>query len=146
MPTGLTMNFDIVRDHIRLSYTKLFGTTGMRLDRIVKMTNTQQGDSVLPAEKDSIILDIGFPIDHVLLTHIAIYTAYLNLGVFGMDFQSAGRKNILGGAMIEQMKLGEMAMLPIVSLGTVLGTRWQLLFEADIVPLPAVRSGVYYNF
>jgi hypothetical protein len=146
MPTGLTMQFDVIRDHFTLSYTKLFGKTSMKLDRIVKLTSIQQGDNVVPADNDSLVLDIGIPVDHVALMHVGIYTAYLNLGIFGMDFESAGRSNILGSAVPQQMRIGKMAMLPVVNLGTVLGTRWQLLFEADLLPLPAVRSGVFYNF
>ena len=146
MPTGLTMQFDIIRDHFTFSYTKLFGETRMKLDRIVKLTNIQQGDNVTTAESDSLVLDVAFPVDHILMTHVAIYTAYLNLGIFGMDFESADRTNILGSAVPDQMRLGDMAMLPVLSLGTVLGMRWQLLFEIDLLPLPAVRSGVFYNF
>jgi hypothetical protein len=76
---------------------------------------------------------------------LALYHAYLNLGIFGMDLQSGKHKNILSKAM-KDMRLGDLAMLPVINLGTVLGTRWQLLFEADILPLPAVRSGVFYHF
>jgi hypothetical protein len=146
MPTGLTMNFDIIRDHFSVTYTKIFGDIGMKLDRIVKVTNTIEGDSTLPAESDSITLDIGFKVDHIIMTRLSLYHAYLNLGIFGMDFQSGERKNILGSAMMKEMKLGDMAMLPIINLGTVLGTRWQLLLEIDLLPLPAVRSGVFYHF
>jgi hypothetical protein len=145
MPTGLTMNFEAVRDHISFSYTKIFGDVGMKLDRIVKVRNTIEGDTTIPVEKDSVFLDIAFKVDHVIMTRLALYHAYLNLGIFGMDLQSGKHKNILSKAM-KDMRLGDLAMLPVINLGTVLGTRWQLLFEADILPLPAVRSGVFYHF
>jgi hypothetical protein len=92
------------------------------------------------------MLDIAFKIDHVIMTRFAFYHAYLSLGIFGMDFRSGDHENILGAAMMKEMKLGNMAMLPALSLGTVLGTRWQLLCEIDLLPLPAVRSGVFYHF
>jgi hypothetical protein len=146
MPTGLTMNFDIIRDHFSVTYSKLFGDIGMKLDRIVKVRNTTSGDSTVPVEKDSIVLDLGFKVDHIIMTRVALYHAHLNLGIFGMDFRSGQRENILGGAMMKELKLGDMAMLPVVNLGTVLGTRWQFLVELDLLPLPAVRSGVFYHF
>jgi hypothetical protein len=146
MPTGFTMNFDLIRDHISVTYTKLFGDIGIKLDRIVKVRNTVEGDTTIPVEKDSLMLDIAFKVDHVIMTRFAFYHAYLSLGIFGMDLRSGERKNILGAAMMKEMKLGDMAMLPVLNLGTVLGTRWQLLCEVDLLPLPAVRSGVFYHF
>jgi hypothetical protein len=146
MPTGLTADVEIVRGHFSLSYTKLFGEIGMRLDRIVKVRSSVAGDSVRASESDSTVLDLGFLVDHVMLARIALKNAYVNLGVFGMDLRYAGRMHILGNAMLRQLRLGRMAMLPVLNFGGVLGTRWQLIGELDLLPLPALRSGVVFYF
>ncbi|MBN1131202.1 MAG: hypothetical protein JXA71_19585, partial [Chitinispirillaceae bacterium] len=83
MPTGLTMNFDVIRDHFSVTYSKLFGDIGMKLDRIVKVRNTTSGDTTVPVETDSITLDLGFKVDHIMLTRLALYHAHLTLGIFG---------------------------------------------------------------
>ena len=146
MPTALTMNFDIIPDHLSISYTKLFGDVGLRLDKITKVKNASGGDSTVTSQDDSLVLDLGLSVDDVMLLHLAAYTAYLNLGVFAMDLRSANRTNILGSVMMPQMRLGKAAMLPVLNLGTLLGSRWQVLLEVDVLPLPALRSGLVYNF
>jgi hypothetical protein len=146
MPTALTMNVDVVRDHFSLSYTKLFGEVGLKLDRIAKVTSAIEGDTTLPAKADSVVLDVGLSVDHIMLMHIALYRAYINLGAFAMDFRSGDRSHILGDAMSPDMRLGRAALLPIVNLGTLLGTRWQVLLELDVLPVPALRSGVFYSW
>jgi hypothetical protein len=98
------------------------------------------------SQDDSLVLDLGLSVDDVMLLHLAAYTAYLNLGVFAMDLRSANRTNILGSVMMPQMRLGKAAMLPVLNLGTLLGSRWQVLLEVDVLPLPALRSGLVYNF
>jgi hypothetical protein len=42
--------------------------------------------------------------------------------------------------------LGNTAMLPILSAGTRLGTRVQLALDLNILPLPALKTGVVYFF
>ena len=146
MPTALTVNVDVIRDHFSLSYTKLFGEVGLKLDRITKLSSQQQGDSVAPSKADSVVLDVGLSVDHIMLMHVALYRAYVNLGAFAMDFRSGDRSHILGDAMPRQMRLGRAALLPVLNFGTLLGTRWQVLLELDCLPLPALRSGVFYSF
>ena len=146
MPTALTLNVDCIRDHLSLSYTKFFGEVGLKLDRIMKATSSIQGDSVLSSKSDSVIVDVGLSVDHIMLMHLALYRAYINLGAFAMDFRSGDRSNILGAAMPRELRLGSAAMLPIVTMGTLFGTRWQVLLELDLLPVPALRSGVFYSF
>jgi hypothetical protein len=75
---------------------------------------------------------------------VNLFHSFLNLGVFGMDVRYGDESNLLGANT--PVKLGNAAMLPILSLGTALGTRMQLLLEFDILPLPAVKTGVFYYF
>jgi hypothetical protein len=146
MPTGLTFGFDIIKEHLSISYTKLYGNLGLKLDHIAKVTSSLSGDTVAGTKNDSMVLDLGFSVDHIMTLHVAVYTAYLNLGAFAMDMRSASHSNILGRAVPSQMRLGNAALLPILNLGTLLGTRWQVLIDLNILPVPALRSGLVYNF
>jgi hypothetical protein len=146
MPTGITLGFDIIRDHLSISYTKLYGDLGLKLDHISKVTSSLNGDTVSGSKNDSMVLDMGFSIDHIMTMRISVYTAYLNLGAFAMDMRSAGHSNMLGSKMPSQIKLGNAALLPILNMGTLLGTRWQVLLDLNILPVPALRSGLVYNF
>jgi hypothetical protein len=146
MPTALTFNAEVIRDHFSLSYTKLFGEVGLKLDRISRSTSTIQGGDVQASKSDSVIVDVGLSVDHIMMMRIAISRAYINLGAFAMDFRNEGRSHILGDAMPKELRLGKAALLPVVNFGTLLGTRWQVLLELDLLPLPALRSGVFYSF
>jgi len=146
MPTGITMGFDIIRNHLSISYTKLYGNLGLKLDRVSKVTSTLGSDTVTASTNDSLVLDLGFSVDHIMVMRVALYTAYFNLGVFAMDMRSAQHNNILGNAMIKQAKLGDAALLPVLNFGTLLGTRWQVLLDLNILPVPALRTGLVYNF
>ncbi|MBN1308260.1 MAG: hypothetical protein JXA18_10110 [Chitinispirillaceae bacterium] len=149
MPTGLTLGFEIVPEKLTFSYTKLFGEVAMKLDRIAREqvaleTGTNRSDM-----SDSIVIDYGISVDHVMLLEINLFNSFLNLGIFGMDFRYGDQSNLLGSKMTElelPMKLGKSAMLPVLSMGTALGTKIQLLLELDILPLPAFKTGVYYYF
>jgi hypothetical protein len=44
------------------------------------------------------------------------------------------------------MHLGKSAMIPTLNFGAALGTKLQLLLELDVLPLPALKTGVYYFF
>lgn len=146
MPTGLTFGFDIIKEHLSISYTKLYGDLGLKLDHVSKVTSSLSGDTVAGTKNDSMVLDLGFSIDHIMTLHVAVYTAYLNLGAFAMDMRSASHSNILGRAVPSQIRLGNAALLPILNMGTLLGTRWQVLIDLNILPVPALRSGLVYNF
>ncbi|MBN1577826.1 MAG: hypothetical protein JW913_14795 [Chitinispirillaceae bacterium] len=149
MPTGLTFGFEIVPDKLKFSYTKLFGEVGMKLDRIAREQVALETGTTRSATKDSIIIDYGISVDHVMLLEINLFHSFLNLGIFGMDFRYGEKRNLLGKKMDEielPMKLGRSALLPVLSLGTALGTKLQLLLELDILPLPALKTGVFYYF
>ena len=149
MPTGLTFGFDIIPDKLKFSYTKLFGEVAMKLDRIARERKALETGTTRSDFEDSLVIDYGITVDHVMLLEINLFNSFVNLGVFGMDFRYGDQSNLLGSKMTElelPMKLGKSAMLPVLSLGTALGTRIQLLLELDILPLPAFKTGVFYYF
>jgi hypothetical protein len=74
-----------------------------------------------------------------------MFNSFLNLGICAFDVEYGDEKHLIGKGM-PYMKMGESAMLPVLNLGTALGTKLQLLLELDILPLPALKTGVFYNF
>jgi hypothetical protein len=146
MPTGLTLAFDIIPEKIKFSYTKLFGEISMKLDRIAR--EQRAGDSTItrPLLNDSLVIDYGIKIDHIMVLEMALFHSFLNVGVFSIDFRYADSTNLIGRDFPVEFKLGDAALLPVISLGTALGTKIQLLLELDVLPLPAVKAGVLYYF
>ena len=146
MPTGLTVGFDIVPEKVKFSYTKLFGEVTMKLDRIAREYKALETGTTRPDASDSIVIDYGVKVDHIMVLEVNLFHSFLNLGVFGLDVRYGDQSNLLGKNMPKYMKLGSAAMLPILNLGTALGSRIQLLLELDILPLPALKTGVFYYF
>jgi hypothetical protein len=145
MPTALSMSFDLIPKKIKVSYTKLFGEVAMKLDRIAMETNALEASSTRDSTRDSIVLDVGVQVDHVIMLQCNLWNSFINLGVCAFDIRESDQEHILGKNM-PFMKMGESAMLPIVNIGTAIGSKFQLLLELDILPLPAVKTGIYYNF
>jgi hypothetical protein len=145
MPTGLTLSFDAWPKHLRISYSKLFGEIRMKLDRIAKEQKTSEIGSTRDSTNDSVVIDLGIDVDHILLMQCNMFNSFLNLGICAFDVEYGDEKHLIGKGM-PYMKMGESAMLPVLNLGTALGTKLQLLLELDILPLPALKTGVFYNF
>jgi hypothetical protein len=133
LPTGHTISFDIIRDRLTVSYTKLFGDIEM-----------------FHSNKRIVDLDMGITVDNVVLLNARLYSAFLNAGLFTMDVRIGDQKHILGTAFseakLDKLKWGEAAMLPVLNFGATLGAKTQLGFEVDLLPLPAFKTGVTYIF
>lgn len=141
LPSGHTVSFDVIRKHLRLSYTKIFGD--------VEMYHAHEESLSTGGSKRSVDLDVGITVDNVIMLNVNIYTAFLNLGIFTMDIRVNDQKHILGNAFtgsMKQLKWGDAAMLPILNLGAALGAKTQLGFELDLLPLPALKTGIMYHF
>jgi hypothetical protein len=143
LPQGHTIAFDLIRDKVSLSYTKIFGD-------IQAYHSTSAHDSTDP-DKKRVDLDAAITIDNIIMLNCNFYSAFFNLGVFGLDMRINNDKNIIGNAIkktksISWMRLGDNAMLPILNLGAMLGSKTQLGFELDVLPLPAFKTGVVYHF
>jgi len=145
MPSAHTIAFDIIPDKLNLSYTKFFGEVAMSLDGIKK---TVSSNAASPDSTD-VGFDIGVSVDHVIMLSGNFHHAFFNLGVFAFDFRVDDRENLLGSALKESvpaMTMGKSAMLPILNFGTKIGSRFQLLLELDVLPMPALKTGLFYNF
>lgn len=145
IPTGLTLSFDVFPEVLSISYTKIFGEIKMRIDQIAREKRALESGSTRIGQFDTLSLDAGVSVDHVVILQCRIYRAFLNIGVFGMDFRHEDKENLLGSKM-PYMHMGSMAMLPIFNFGTTIGSKLQLLIEMDVVPLPAFKTGFYYYF
>jgi hypothetical protein len=146
MPSAVTLAFDIVPDKLKLSYSKLFGEVAMKLDRISREKSSTETGSESSLLQDSIIIDYGISVDNIIVLEVNLFNSFLNLGVFGLDFRNMDEENLLGSNMPNYMKFGKSALIPILGLGTSLGTKMQLHLELNILPLPAVKTGVFYYF
>jgi len=143
LPQGHTVSLEVIRDVFSLSYTKTFGDIELKL-RNIERTNKKTDDSDLP---DSLNVDLGFTVDHIMMANINLFrTVFLNVGVFAFDVRSEDKENILGGAVPSYLRLGKAAMLPVLSFGGTMGTKIKLHIEGDVLPLPAVRTGIFYYF
>jgi hypothetical protein len=150
MPGGHTLSFDILRDNLRLSWTKIDGPVRMKRDNIwINEVESRQETGVAP---DTIDFDLRIDVDHVIMLNCRFYDAFLNAGVFAFDVSYGDQTHILTGAVdslqgaLADMKLAGQPIFPIVNLGAAVGTRVQLLMELHIAPLPAAKTGVRYYF
>lgn len=146
MPTGLTFGFDVIPDKIKVSYTKLFGEVSMNLDRIARVQRPSDSTTTRTLLNDSLVIDYGVTIDNVIMLECNLFHSFLRAGIFSMDFRYGDSTHLISKNIPDNFKLGEGAMLPILSLGTTLGTKMQLLLELDVLPLPAIKTGVFYYF
>jgi hypothetical protein len=145
MPTALTLSFDVWPKHLRISYSKLYGEIRMKLDKISKVQKASESGSIRDSTSDSAVIDIGVNVDHVILMQCNLFNSFLNVGVCAFDVEYGDQKHLIGKNM-PYLTMGESAMLPVLNMGTALGTKLQLLLELDILPLPALKTGIFYYF
>jgi hypothetical protein len=148
MPTGLTVAFDIIPRRFSVSYSTTFGgEINLKIDEVVRTTSPQANEpgSWLDGENDTLSVDLGVRVDHIIMFHLNYPSFYINLGICGLDARSGDSHALkeLSGLP----RIGDVVMImPVLSGGLSLGTRLQLQLEANILPLPAVRTGVKYYF
>lgn len=146
MPTGLTLSFDLLPGYFTLSYTKMFGDIEFKLDKIRKEQRViEEGNTGSGGENDSLIIDFGTSVDHIIMLQCNVYKAFLNIGVFGIDFRYGDQTHLLGSKM-PYMRMGKSAMIPVVNFGSTIGSKMQLHLELDVLPLPALKTGIVYKF
>lgn len=145
MPTGLTISFDILPGYFTLSYTKIFGDIEFRLDKIRKEQLAIESENSAFNENDSLIIDFGTSVDHIIMLQCNVYKAFLNIGIFGIDFRYEDQNHLLGSKM-PYMHMGKSAMIPVVNFGSTIGSKMQLHLELDVLPLPAFKTGIVYRF
>lgn len=152
MPSGHTIGFDIIPNRMNISYTKLFGDVNLRITDINRVRYDMSGNGETP-EEDKQRLDAGVKIDHILMFSMNYPSFFFNLGIAGIDFWSRDKDGNVSYALrdvdgLESLRIGDVVMImPIFSGGVELGTNdLRLRLEADVLPLPAIRTGVRYHF
>ncbi len=133
IPSGQTIAFDIIRNHLLLSYTYIHGGA------ISLYHKNEQNKSDL---------DLGLNINHILTLNASFGKARLTAGAFLMDFYETGKYNWLS----RSIKLGSKSMyetlggvpVPITSFSTSFGSSLRILLELDLLPIPAIKSGLVY--
>ncbi|MDR3013231.1 MAG: hypothetical protein LBU70_08490 [Chitinispirillales bacterium] len=161
MPQAHTIAFDVIPNRFKVSYTKLFGDINLRIEDIQRVRFSDRPESepgeesesgFLSAEYDTLRVDVGAKIDHIIMLHYSHPVFYVNAGIAGIDFWSRNRHGNVTHAIRDNeslniLRIGDVVMVvPILSGGVNLGTRLQLRLEGSIFPLPAIRSGVIYHF
>jgi len=150
MPDGHTIAFDIISNRLSVSYTKLFGEVAMKLDNFSRTTKTDNAPGKESIWEDTLSFDVGVTVDHIMMLHVNYPSFFINAGVCGFDVRSEDDKYIIGKLYKDNgigfLRLGKAAMLPVLNGGVTLGTKIQLRIEADLLPLPAVRTGFHYYF
>ncbi|MBD3320334.1 MAG: hypothetical protein GF350_04480 [Chitinivibrionales bacterium] len=148
MPSGHTLGFDIVRDKLSLSYTKIFGHVNMELDSVWRIKSVDEEDSLTGGDTTYVNLDLGVSVDNIIMLSGNWRSAFFNLGAFTMDFDWDDQEDILGTALekANYVMLNGAPVFPVLNFGTALGTKIQLLLELDVLPLLALKTGVYYYF
>ena len=143
MPDGHTISFDILPERLNISYTKFIGDIGMKMSGIHRQ---KTGESV---DTTDIGFDVGVSIDNMIMLSGKFPNFFFNMGVFGFDVSSGDRKHLLGNAVSSGTgwpRIGNSMMLPVLNAGSYMGTKTQILLELDILPLPALKTGVAYYF
>jgi hypothetical protein len=143
MPQAHTLTFDIIPSHLSLSYTKLFGN--------IEAYHVHAAYDSADMEKRYVDLDAAISVDHIIMLSVSLWGAFVNLGVFALDMRIGDQSNIIGSAIksnkqIEWMRIGDAAMLPVLNLGAAVGSKVQLGFELDLLPLQALKVGMCYPF
>ena len=152
MPQGHTLAFEIIPNRLSVSYTKLFGEVNMKIDNIVRTRKVAEGGNTTDTTSwmndkfDTLQVDLGVKIDHILMLQLNYPSFFVSAGICGIEARS-GDNYAFRDSGLKSLKLGDVVMvLPVLNCGVNLGTKLQLRIEADILPLPAVRTGVNYYF
>jgi hypothetical protein len=155
MPQGHTFAVYIIPERISVSYTKTWGNgISMKIEDIYRQTSveSQDGGSWLGSDNDTLVVDVGVKIDNIIMFQVNYPSFFMNLGVCGVDAWTGdkyGNRNYALSDLegLNGLRFGDVVMiLPVFSFGVNLGTKLQLRLEADVLPLPAFRTGVNYYF
>lgn len=132
IPSGYTLTFEAVRNHLSFSYTYINGAiSGYHVN--------EDGD---------VDFNLGFEVNHMLLMDFTLWIANMKAGLFALDFYEGDKKNWLSdGAESSGLPVVAGGMLtPVLSFSTAFGSSWRIPLELDVLPIPALKTGLIYYF
>jgi len=145
MPSVLTLKYNIIPEHLSVSYSKFIGKTSFEL------VDTAFGDykdgRKVGFLKNGLNLKTNVYVDHLILLNGQIKTFYGNFGIASVDIDFMDKKNLLGATrQFYDVPYGRGVMVPVLTGGGIIGIRLQFLMELDVLPFPALKTGLVYNF
>ncbi|MDD5673324.1 MAG: hypothetical protein PHC61_04120 [Chitinivibrionales bacterium] len=143
MPQGHTIAFDIIRDKLTFSYTKTIGD--------LSIYHKYEGkDGINNTADDYVDLDVKIRVDNVMVLTGNFWSSFFNVGLFGFDISLPNQQNLLYNQLtkagLSQIMIDKLPMVPILNFGSAMGTKVKLALEMDLLPLPAIKSGMLYYF
>lgn len=143
MPQGHTVSFDLVKNKLFVSYTKLIGD--LELKHIYEGKDGDFDDT-LDNRND---LDLGISVDNIILLGGRFKKSHFTMGVFTFDIRVFDNEKLIANALPKELEpwliLGGPA-LPVLSFGSSAGNTMQLLLQFDVLPLPSFKTGLTYFF
>ncbi len=138
LPATHSFAVEFLSRRMRLSYTRVIGAVSSRANPLPQ------------AEQDSTDLDLagvlnaGLWPDHVLLLSGEFSRFRFTLGAFAANLSFDQDQNLLSDLF--PLEIDGDPVAPVLQLGLLWGSPVQISLDADIMPIPAVRTGVRYAF
>lgn len=149
LPQSHTVSADLWREHLTLSYTKVFGKVSIHAEKSIA-PRTEVGDASVSASSDSSststqgFVDFDLFPDQVICLSGKFGWFHSNLGLHSLNVNYREKEHLLSG--ISPLTWDGDPFVPIFDFGFTWG--YPLVFSTDffVSPLPAVRSGLSYAF
>ncbi len=141
MPSSHTLSFDIIRDKMRISYTKTFGD--------MEMYHAFEDSLSSGNLKNTVDLDAGILFDHIVMLNVNHYPFFFNAGIFSMDVRIDNQRNLMRDGFtgnLPHIRWGDAVMIPLINMGTGFGTKTRIALELDVLPLFTLKAGMAYHF
>ena len=120
------------RKHLTFSYTIVDGSiSGFHKD-----------------ESGEVDFNLGFDVNHIFLMDVTMWRAHMQLGIFSLDFWEGHGEHEKPNWLSEGVGIDFLGGLPvpILNFSTTVGSAARLLLELDVLPIPALKTGLIYYF
>jgi len=129
IPSGETITFEAWKKHIYLSYTLIHGGA---------ISGYHQNEDGITD------FDLGLNVNHFLVLNLLAGQTRFTVGAFLLDVYESSNKNWLSKST-GFSSLGGVP-IPITSFATSFGSTARVLLELDVLPIPALKTGLVYYF
>ena len=138
LPHGFTIKFDIIPRKLMFSYTKFSGDIRFELQDTAQSNDTNLVNEVISINSVTTV-------DHILLLTGRYDHIFFNLGIFSLETSFNSIDHVLKKSNF-MPNYGGGVLVPITTLGFILGQKFEVLGEADIFPFAAFKLGFQYHF